>query len=160
MSSAFGFLVVGLLSFAAMGVIHKIGDRLEAEALPIALYAVVTAGLLSAVVAVSTHTLSAHHLPQPILLIALPFGASAGLALWFFQKGLRYGRIATSWLMINLSAGIPTVLSIVVYREAIGWKKASALLLILAALLLLWWDRRVDSNRSQKLTELSTTEVL
>ena len=125
-----------------MGIIHKIGDRLGAEPLPIALYALVSAGLFSGGRVLWTHAISSGFALPPLLLIAIPFGGAAGLALWFFQKGLRYGSIATSWLMINLSAAVPTVLSVLFYREAIGSKKILVLGLIVVSLLLLWWDRR------------------
>ena len=160
MKSPYLFVLVGLLSFAAMGIIHKIGDRVAAQPLPIALYAVLSAGLLSGLRVLSTHALATNSLPPRILLIAVPFGASAGLGLWFFQKGLRYGSIATSWLLINLSAGVPTVLSIVFYREALGWKKISVLLLVILSLLLLWWDRRGHAPELQPASSTATTEVL
>ena len=60
---------------------------------------------------------------------------------------MRYGRISTSWLLINLSAAIPTVLSIVVYKEALSLRRALVLLMIVGSLLLLWWDRRKDSMK-------------
>jgi drug/metabolite transporter (DMT)-like permease len=82
-------------------------------------------------------------------LIALPFGASAAAALWLFQRGLRYGRIATSWLLINLSAAIPTALSVVVYHEPLNLRKAGVLLLIVVSLLLLWWDRKQDLGKGE-----------
>jgi drug/metabolite transporter (DMT)-like permease len=160
MTTSYLLMAMGLLSFAAMGVIHKIGDRCGARPLPIALYALVTAGLLSAVRVLWTHSLSTSFLPPRILLVALPFGASAGLALWFFQTGLRHGSIATSWLLINLSAGVPTVLSIVFYREPVGWKKALVLVLIVVSLLLLWWDRRAVGESPDTETSVITTEVI
>ena len=70
------------------------------------------------------------------------FGIFAALALWIFQKGLRFGRIATSWLLINLSSALPTVLSVVIYHEPLGLRKALVLALVVASLLLLWWDRK------------------
>jgi EamA domain-containing membrane protein RarD len=82
-------------------------------------------------------------------LIALPFGGCAAAALWLFQRGLRYGRIATSWLLINLSAAIPTFLSVVVYREPLSLRKVSVLLLIMASLVLLWWDRKQDRAKGE-----------
>jgi drug/metabolite transporter (DMT)-like permease len=72
---------------------------------------------------------------------------------------LRHGSIATSWLLINLSAGVPTVLSIVFYREAVGWKKALVLVLVVVSLLLLWWDRRVRDEQPDTATAI-TTEVI
>jgi drug/metabolite transporter (DMT)-like permease len=158
MTTAWLFAVLGLLSFAAMGIIHKIGDRLEAQPLPIVFYALITAGLLSGLRVLWSHAASTGFLPPRILLIALPFGGSAGLALWFFQKGLRYGSIATSWLMINLSAGVPTVLSVLFYREAIGWKKTLVLGLVVISLLLLWWDRR--GNKPKPPLSTAAPEVI
>ena len=71
------------------------------------------------------------------------------MALWLFQRGLRYGRIATSWLLINLSAGVPTVLSVVVYHESLSLRKTLVLLLIVLSLALLWWDRKQDMDKAQ-----------
>jgi drug/metabolite transporter (DMT)-like permease len=152
-------MAIGLLSFAAMGVVHKIGDRFGAQPLPIALYALIAAGLLSASRVLWTHAVSTSSMPPAILLIAIPFGGSAGLALWFFQRGLRDGSIATSWLLINLSAGVPTVLSIAFYHEAVGWKKLMVLGLIVISLLLLWWDRRGQIQEPEALPTV-TTEVI
>jgi drug/metabolite transporter (DMT)-like permease len=160
MTTSYLFVVLGLLSFAAMGIIHKIGDRFQAQPLPIALYALISAGLLSGLRVLGTHAVYTGFLPHHLLLVALPFGGAAGLALWFFQKGLRYGSIATSWLMINLSAGIPTVLSVLFYREAIGWRKALVLVLILLSLLLLWWDRCSGNRQPAPASSTAATEVI
>ena len=159
MTNPYLYALIALFSLAAMGIIHKLGDRYKTEPLPIALYAMIAAGVLSSIRAVATHTLALHPAPPRILLVALPFGASAALGLWLFQKGLRYGHIATSWLMDNLSAGIPTVLSIVFYHEQLGWKKASILLLIVVSLLLLWWDRRGQAGQPQTSSYVSTEAV-
>ena len=160
MTASYLFMAIGLLSFAAMGIVHKIGDRFDAQPLPIALYALVSAGAISALRVLWTHAVSLTPTPPLILLVAIPFGASAGLALWFFQKGLRHGSIATSWLLINLSAGVPTVLSIVFYREVVGWKKVSVLCLIVVSLLLLWWDRRNANEKTTIKPSIASTEIL
>ena len=139
------FIATGLISFAGMGIIHKVGEKLRGDPLTIAFFAVLTGGILSAAYSLATGVLSTHAMPPMILLIGLPFGASAGLALWLFQTGLKYGRIATSWLLINLSAAVPTILSIAVYREHLETRQVIALALVVASLLLLWWDRQRKS---------------
>lgn len=141
-SVAWWFMGAGLLSFASMGIIHKLGDRVAAQPLGIALFAMTTAGLVSLIYASLFGGGALFSIPALAIGIALPFGASAAIALWLFQKGLRFGHIATSWLLINLSAGIPTVLSVIFYREPLSLRKAGVLLLVVASLLLLWWDRR------------------
>jgi EamA domain-containing membrane protein RarD len=142
-------MALALVSFAAMGIIHKLGDRTHAQPMGIALFTMLTAGLASLVLATVSGTAALRSTPPTAILIALPFGASAAAALWIFQKGLRFGHIATSWLIINLSAGIPTVLSILVYREPINLKKLGVLLLVLMSLLLLWWDRREQTGETK-----------
>lgn len=138
----YALMATGLVCFASMGIIHKLGDRLHAQPLGIAMIAMTTATLISLASATLLQGDAIRTIPLTAILIALPFGASAGIALWVFQRGLRYGHIATSWLLINLSAGIPTTLSIFVYREPLTTRKMLVLLLVTISLLLLWWDRR------------------
>jgi drug/metabolite transporter (DMT)-like permease len=149
MSTGYIFMFTGLLSFAAMGIVHKLGDRCHGSALNIALFTMGSSCILSLIYAVISHpgpTMSPFH--PVVALVALPFGVAAGSGLWVFQKGLRYGHIATSWLLVNLSAGIPTVLSTVIYHEPLSWKKLGILLLIAVSLVLLWWDRKHAETKS------------
>jgi drug/metabolite transporter (DMT)-like permease len=149
MPTGYWFMLGGLVSFAAMGVIHKLGDRQQCNALNIALFTMATSCVFSLIfTAISQRgSLSSWNFSVP--LIAIPFGAAAAVALWLFQRGLRYGRIATSWLLINLSAGVPTVLSVVVYHESLSLRKTLVLLLIVLSLALLWWDRKQDMDKAQ-----------
>jgi drug/metabolite transporter (DMT)-like permease len=149
MPAGYWFMLFGLLSFAAMGIIHKLGDRYACNALHIALFTMATSCVLSLLNAALWQRESLLSWNATVVLIAFPFGASAGIALWLFQRGLRYGRIATSWLLINLSSAVPTALSVIVYREPLTLKKASVLLLIVVSLLLLWWDRKQDREKGQ-----------
>jgi drug/metabolite transporter (DMT)-like permease len=149
MPEGYWFMLVGLFSFASMGVIHKLGDRYTCNALNIALFTMATSCVLSLIYAAISQPASLSSWNPRAPLIALPFGASAAAALWLFQRGLRYGRIATSWLLINLSAAIPTALSVVVYHEPLNLRKAGVLLLIVVSLLLLWWDRKQDLGKGE-----------
>jgi drug/metabolite transporter (DMT)-like permease len=148
MPAGYWYVVFGLVSFACMGIVHKMGDRWSASPLHISIIAMITASGLSFVVALGSAGHAATHIPLRIPLIALPFGACAGAGLWSFQSGLRYGRIATSWLLINLSAAVPTVLSICIYHETLSRRKVAILALIVTSLFLLWWDRKQDRARS------------
>ena len=55
---------------------------------------------------------------------------------------VRHGDIATSWLAINLSSGLPTIASILIYHEPVGLQRAVALCLIPVSMALLWKDKR------------------
>jgi len=70
------------------------------------------------------------------------------LAFWVFLYGLRLGKISTSWVFMNLSAAVPAVLSAVIYKEKIGFRKLMVLSLVVVSILLLWKDmkERTDSS--------------
>ena len=87
--------------------------------------------------------------PPKALAVAALCGTLASVAILNFQHGIRYGRISTSWLIINLSTIVPTVLSILLYREIVSPRRALSLILAMVALLLLWLDRRRDEGAAQ-----------
>ena len=139
------YLILALLSFAAMGVLHKLGDRMGGH--PARITAVLFAvGLIGAAIRAAAG-------PGPAgtgagaraIALAAPFGIASAAAVWSFQAGVRHGRIATSWLILNLSVALPTGLSILLYREPVGARKGVALLLIAASMALMWRDRRRGS---------------
>jgi uncharacterized membrane protein len=140
------FLFLGLLSFGVLGIFHKLADVKAAE--PKALTAVLYVSsfllaLISSLVMKSGNPIGS----QAVILTALPFGISAGIAILAFQAGIRHGDITTSWLVINLSSAIPTIMSIFLYNERVTRTKEIALLLIPIAIGLLWKER-VASNRN------------
>jgi drug/metabolite transporter (DMT)-like permease len=149
MPLGYWFMLVALFSFAGMGIIHKIGDRYECNPLHIALFTMASACFFSLIYVLLAQPATLYSWKAVVPLTALPFGACAAAALWLFQRGLRYGRIATSWLLINLSAGISTFLSVAVYHEPLSPRKVSVLLLIVASLVLLWWDRKQDRTKKE-----------
>jgi EamA domain-containing membrane protein RarD len=130
-----------LLSFSALGIFHKLADvkKCRPNAITALLYfwsLVFVFGILSLV----QRTTPA--VPAEVAWIGIPFGVSAAVAILAFQAGIRHGKISTSWLAINLSSGVPTVASILIYSEAVTPMKAFALLLIPIAMVLLWKDKR------------------
>jgi EamA domain-containing membrane protein RarD len=133
-------MLIALLSFSALGVFHKMADvkNCRPAAVNALLYFWSLVLALGVVVLLRGATPAA---PAPVVWIALPFGISASVAILAFQAGIRHGNIATSWLAINLSSGIPTVASILVYNETVTPMKLAALLLIPVAMVLLWIDK-------------------
>src|SRR4051812_27384400 len=109
MTAGYWYMIAGLLCFAGMGVTHKMGDRWKCNPLNIALVTMVSAFLVTLIRATFGSAGWFLHFPYRVALLAVPFGISAAIALWLFQKGLRHGHIVTSWLLINLSTAIPTV---------------------------------------------------
>jgi len=141
MSEGYLYVVLALLGFSALGVFHKLADTLHCR--PSSVNALLYAwSLLFAGIAVALRHADASPAGGEVALLAIPFGVSASVAILAFQAGIRHGDIATSWLAINLSSGIPTVASIVIYHEPVGWKRAVALALIPVSMALLWKDKR------------------
>jgi EamA domain-containing membrane protein RarD len=134
------YMLLGLLSFSMLGVLHKVADVKQGR--PPAINALLAISSLVFVLAfVMFGTAGGPAVPRPVALIAIPFGISASVAILAFQAGVKHGSIATSWLAINLSAGIPTVGSILIYDEPVGTAKALALALIPVSMFLLWLDK-------------------
>lgn len=63
------------------------------------------------------------------------------------MSGVRFGKISTSWLIINLSAAIPAAGSVVLYHEPVNAKKLAVLALAAVAVLLLWKDKQEDERK-------------
>jgi EamA domain-containing membrane protein RarD len=147
------YMLLALVSFSLLGVLHKVADVKHSR--PAAINALLAGSSLAFLFAFlvlrggsagagAPSTLAA---PASVALLALPFGVSASIAILAFQAGVKHGNIATSWLAINLSAGIPTVASILVYDEPVGTGKAIALTLIPISMFLLWKDKQQAASR-------------
>ena len=156
MSVGYLFLLLALLSAAGLGISHKLADLrgCKPRAISVALF-------LSASMIIWSYVLATRALgPGQILsfsgmrvgVVALFCGACAGLGILTFQVGVRYGPITTSWLVVNLSTLVPSILAFVVYREwrnPIKWQQPVALLLVIASVVLLWRQRAVEQRRRQ-----------
>ncbi len=142
------FLVFwSLFSYGILGICHKLAERKKCR--PQHLAAML---MLSAFVGMNAFVLwgTGYSIPSRARYTALLCGAIALCALWAFQEGLKHGKIATSWLIINLSSAIPTLGSILIYKEPINLKKAGILALIVIAIVMVWRDRLEDLRRLEK----------
>jgi len=136
------FLVFwSLFSYGVLGICHKLAERKQCRPQPLSAV-LMLGGFLGMNVFVLLG--AGYSIPPRALYTALICGTIALCALWAFQEGIKHGKIATSWLIINLSAAIPTVASIVIYHEAVNLKKLGILGLIVVAIVLVWLDRLDD----------------
>ena len=76
---------------------------------------------------------------------AVVFGVLAMLSSWAFLYGLRLGKITTSWVLINLSAVVPTIASTLIYGESMTTRKLVLLSLTAVAIVLLWKDKEQET---------------
>jgi len=145
------FLVFwSLFSYGLLGVCHKLAERRHCRPQPLGAM-LMLAGCIGMNVFVILG--KGYAVPARVLLLALVCGTISLSALWAFQEGLKHGKIATSWLIINLSSVIPTIGSIVIYHEPISLKKIGILGLIVVAIVLVWLDRLEDLRRQERTKE-------
>ena len=90
------------------------------------------------------------------VLVAVGCGICACFGILTFQIGVRYGRMSTSWLIVNLSTLVPAILSLAVYREwkgPIRWQQPAALILVIASTFLLWRDKVIEVEKQRLLED-------
>lgn len=135
------YILSSLACYSSLGILHKVAEVrfCRAEAVSILMCA------WSLIILISLDLAAGRSLQTPthIGMLALPFGVCAGVAILALQSALSLGNISTSWLAVNLSAGIPTVLSILLYHEPVNVLKISALIAMGLAMVLLWKDSQL-----------------
>jgi len=145
------FLILAVCALGLLGVLHKLADFRGCR--PQAINLFLFLGAAAAMWALTLFRYGASAM-NGIPLVAAAVGAGCGLlasvAILNFQHGIRYGKISTSWLIINLSTALPTVLSIVIYRERVSARRGLGLLLAVAALLILWVERRREEQEEKR----------
>ena len=147
MNSGLAYALLALLSYSVLGVLHKLADVKGGRpaAINVLLYASSLSILLVGALLAGSPLLAGPPGPK---LLAIPFGVSSAVAILALQTALRFGNISTSWLAINLSAGLPTVGSILLFHEAVTLRKSLSLVLITLAMILLWKDKEIADRRA------------
>ncbi len=135
------FAFLAMLSFGMLGILSKVSDRHNCSPLAttVSLFAASTAMMGGAVLLWKKADFAA---PGLVVGVALAFGVITVLSSWVFLYGIRFGKITTSWVIINLSAAVPAVASTLIYGEKVSSKKLLLLLLVAGSILLLWKDMR------------------
>ena len=145
---AYLFALISMVCIGTIGLLSKVSDRKGCSPLATTL---VTFG--AAAVLMALHVIlfkQANFFPQKAIVgMALFFGVLAILAFWVFLYGLRFGKISTSWVFMNLSAAVPAVLSTVIYKEKMGFRKLTVVSLVIVSILLLWKDMKERTESSE-----------
>ena len=142
----FLYMILSLMCFGSIGILVKFADLRGCR--PSAVYTLAYAWcVLFGVVSVIWFQGGAFHVPVAVYEIAVPFGIMNAIGGIVFMAGVRFGKISTSWLIINLSAAIPAIGSVVLYHEPVNAKKVAVLGLAAVAVLLLWKDKQEDEAR-------------
>jgi len=140
-------LVGALLGFAMLGIFHKVADHRTCRPQAIALMLFFWAGIFT-----GTYTFLRDpndlHIPLKVLLIGSVGGGLSAVAIFTFQTGLKFGKISTSWLVLNLSMSLPILLSLCFFGEKLNWIKVTGIALVLSAIVMMWCDKKNDLEKA------------
>jgi len=150
------FLFLALVSAAGLGICHKVSDLRKCKPSAINVMLFFWASLLYWGYTIGFKAIGQHESLFPpftlkAVLVAVACGICACFGILTFQIGVRYGRISTSWLIVNLSTLVPAILSLIVYqewREQIRWQQPAALVLVIVSVFLLWRDKAVEIEKA------------
>jgi drug/metabolite transporter (DMT)-like permease len=132
MGSGITLCFLGALSFGLLGSASKAAERRNCNASVIVLSACGWAALFMLLRTLSLG--NGFALSARVVWVAIPFGICAAVAFLAFQKSIAIGKVAAGWLVMNLSAGVPALVSMWVYKERLTWLKCSAFALALVSL--------------------------
>lgn len=159
-------LILALLGLAGLGICLKVADfvRCKPRATNMMLFGWAAAVLWGYTFFYQVMGKGATLFPPftgKAVVIAVVCGILSSIAILTFAIGIRYGRISTSWLVINLSAGLPAILSLIVYQEwktKMGWQLPVGLMLTVISILLLWQDKKIEIKQGQESTPQAPLE--
>jgi drug/metabolite transporter (DMT)-like permease len=147
MSVGYMMLLGSLLGFALLGIFHKVADHPDCRPGVIALALFFWAGVLTTAYTF-LYQPTGLHFPARVLSIGGAGGGCAALAIFTFQTGLKFGKISTSWLVLNLSMSVPILLSIIFFGEKLNWIKFCGVAFVASAIVLMWHDKKLDLKRA------------
>jgi drug/metabolite transporter (DMT)-like permease len=140
------YMIISLTCFGFIGIFAKLADMRGCK--PVAVYTLAYGwSLLLGAVFVAFFRGGDFRVPMVVYAIALPFGVVSVIGGMVFLAGIRYGKISTSWLIINLSAAIPAVGSLVLYHEQVNARKIAVVALAAIAVVLLWKDKQSEEAK-------------
>lgn len=148
MSLGYVYMILSLTCFGLIGIFAKYADLQGCK--PSAVYTLAYSWSLLFGILLVIFSGQHFHVPGVVYAVALPFGAASAIGGIVFMAGIRYGKISTSWLIINLSAAIPAVGSVVIYHETMNPKKVAVLVLAIVSVVFLWKDKQEDERRQMQ----------
>lgn len=163
MSRGLLFCFLGAVSFGLLASVSKMAERRKCQTsgLVMSLFVWATAAML-----VRTATMrSGFYLPVKAIGVGVACGICGAVAYSAFQASIQVGKVTVGWLMMNLSVGVPALLSIWIYKETLSPLKLSAFALAGISLLFLWGHRAEEheakncAKPKKERTNVAVTDV-
>jgi len=138
------FCFLGAISFGLLGTALKAAERRKANAAGLVVSAYAWPALIMLVRTLLLE--SRGPVPAKVYVIAVIFGICAAVASLAFQVSISMGKVTVGWLMMNLSGGVPVVVSVWMYHEKLTTPKVAALLLVLVSVFFLSWGQVIEKR--------------
>jgi drug/metabolite transporter (DMT)-like permease len=146
MSSGIALCFLGALSFGLLGGASKAAERSHCDAFVLV---VSSFGWATLFMLLRTFALgNGFSVPGKVAWTAIPFGLCAIVAFLAFQRSIAIGKVAVGWLVMNLSSGVPALISIWLYKESLTPLKCAAFMLALSSLWCLFKGATLENSRS------------
>jgi drug/metabolite transporter (DMT)-like permease len=138
------FCFLGAVSFGLLGTALKAAERRKADAAGLVVSAYAWPALIMLVRTLLLE--SSAPIPTKVYVIAVILGICAAVASLAFQVSISIGKVTVGWLMMNLSGGVPVVVSVWMYHERLTMLKVAALLLVLVSICFLSWGQVIENR--------------
>ena len=136
--------ICGAISFGLLATASKFAERnrCNASALTVSVFAWAALFMLA-----QTFRLVGHvQTTWPVATLAVGLGVCAAVAYFAFQTSIDVGNVTVGWLMMNLSAGVPALVSLWLYGEKMSLMRSIAFVLALVSLLCLFQGNRLEAK--------------
>ena len=138
------FCILGALSFGLLGSVSKMAERRGCNSSAVVAWLLGWAALF---MLGRSLTLSPRvHVTWHVIALGLGFGLCAAIATYAFQRSIEVGKVTVGWLFMNLSAGIPALVSMRMYDEKLTLLKSIAFCLALISLFCLFYGNRLEAR--------------
>jgi drug/metabolite transporter (DMT)-like permease len=137
--------ILGAISFGLLGCTAKMAERRRCDPLALVVWLFGWAALI--VLGESLLHSGKAHVTWQIVVLGVGFGICAGVATYAFQLSIGVGKITVAWLLMNLSAGVPALVSIWLYHEKLTVLKSFAFCLALLSIYCLFQGNRLEMEK-------------
>lgn len=158
MTVGYLFLFASIIAFGLLGIFHKVADHPQCRPKMTAMLLHFWGGILAMLYTIAMDERGLEF-PNKVVLIGACTGLVASITLFIFQTALKYGKISTSWLIINLTAAVPVLISMFVFKEKIGSAKGLGVVMVFVAMIMLWLDKKADLKTSDSEKSLAKSTV-
>ena len=136
--------ILGAVSFGLLGCVSKMAERRRCNSSAVVLWMAGWAALF--MLGRSLMQTPRVHANWAVIGLGLGFGICAILAYLAFQISIGIGKVTVGWLFMNLSAGVPALVSIWFYGEKLTPLKSIAFCLALVSLFCLFQGNRLEAR--------------